>query len=149
MTLSQIVESYIAYKRSLGKDFKSKAAKLRAFVKSVGDGDIKRVDPRSVRRFLNGSGPVTANWFYKYQTLATFYRYAQAHHYVQNIPLPRAHRNHQKSFNPTSTPTTICASSLMLPTRGIDTRGFLHPIPSVRSCCYFMERASGSVKPCG
>ena len=26
MTLSQVVESYIAYKRSLGKDFKSKAA---------------------------------------------------------------------------------------------------------------------------
>ena len=69
MTLSQVVESYIAYKRSLGKDFKSKAVKLRAFVKSVGDGDIKQVNPCAVRRFLDGSGPVTANWFYKYQTL--------------------------------------------------------------------------------
>ena len=80
MTLSQVVVSYIAYKRSLGKDFKSKAATLRAFVKSVGDRDIRRVNPCSVRRFLDGSGPVTASWFYKYQTLATFYRYAQAHH---------------------------------------------------------------------
>src|SRR6266700_7308484 len=50
----------------------------------------KQVNPRAVRRFLDGSGPVTANWFYKYQTLATFYRYAQAHHYVQNSPLPRS-----------------------------------------------------------
>jgi integrase len=100
MTLSQVVESYIAYKRSLGKDFKTKTAKLRAFVKSVGDGDIRRVNPRFVRRFLDGSGPVTANWFYKYQTLATFYRYAQAHHYVQNIPLPRSKPQSPEKFQP-------------------------------------------------
>jgi hypothetical protein len=149
MTLSQVVESYIAYKLSIGKDFKSKAAKLRAFVKSVGDGDIRRVNPCSIRRFLDGGGPVTANWFYKYQTLATFYRYAQVHHTFKTSLCHAANRNHQRSFNPTSTPTTICASSLMLPTRGIDTRGFLHPIPSVRPCCYFMEPASGSVKRCG
>ena len=100
MTLSQVVESYIAYKRSLGKDFKSKAVKLRAFVKSVGDGDIRRVTPCSVRRFLDGSGPVTANWFYKYQTLATFYRYAQADHHVQNIPLPRIKPQSPEKFQP-------------------------------------------------
>ena len=100
MTLSQVVESYIAYKRSLGKDFKSKAATLRAFVKSVGDRDIRRVNPCSVRRFLDGSGPVTASWFYKYQTLATFYRYAQVHHYVLNSPLPRSKPQSPEKFQP-------------------------------------------------
>jgi integrase/recombinase XerD len=100
MTLSQVVETYIAYKRSLGKDFRSKAAKLRAFVKSVGDGDIRRVDPFAVRRFLDGSGPVTSNWFYKYHTLATFYRYAQAHHYVQNCPLPRSKPRPPEKYQP-------------------------------------------------
>jgi len=100
MKLSQVVESYIAYKRSLGKDFKSKTAQLRAFVKSVRDGDIGRVNPCAVRHFLDGSGPVTASWFYKYQTLATFYRYAKAHHYVQNIPLPRIKPQSPEKFQP-------------------------------------------------
>jgi integrase len=43
---------------------------------------------------------VTAHWFYKYQTLVTFYRYAQAHHYVQNIPLPRSKPQSPEKFQP-------------------------------------------------
>jgi hypothetical protein len=83
MKLSQAIEAYIVYKRSLGAGFRGEAVRLRAFVESVADGDMQQVRPQSVRRYLDGNGPVTSFWFSKYHTLAAFYRYAIARHYVQ------------------------------------------------------------------
>jgi site-specific recombinase XerD len=89
MKLSPAIEVYIAYKRSLGMGYRSEAVILRAFIKSVGDGDIRKVRPQAVRRYLDGNGKVTSFWFAKYHTLSAFYRYAVARHYVQKSPLPR------------------------------------------------------------
>jgi len=63
MTLSSVVESYIVHKRSLGMLFNRDAVLLRAYVKAIGDVDIRRIRPADVRRFLYGVGPVTAYWF--------------------------------------------------------------------------------------
>jgi site-specific recombinase XerD len=82
------VESYIVHKRSLGILFNSDAVRLRAYVKAMGDIDIRRVRPAAVRQFLYGVGPVTAYWFSKYHSLNPFYRYAIAHHHVSRSPLP-------------------------------------------------------------
>jgi len=57
MTLSSVVESYIVHKRSLGMLFNSDAVLLRAYVKAIGDVDIRRIRPADVRRFLYGVGP--------------------------------------------------------------------------------------------
>lgn len=100
MRLSQAIETYIAYKRSLGMGFRGEAVRLRAFVKSVGDGDMRRVRPRAVRCYLDGRGPVTSFWFAKYHTLAGFYRYALARHYVQRSPLPRSRPQPPEKFQP-------------------------------------------------
>ena len=88
MRLSSVVESYIAHKRSLGMLFNSDAVRLRAYVKAMGDIDIRRIRPDAVRQFLYGVGPVTAYWFSKYHSLNPFYRYAIAHHHVSKNPLP-------------------------------------------------------------
>jgi integrase/recombinase XerD len=88
MRLSSVVESYIAHKRSLGMLFNSDAVRLRAYVKAMGDVDIRRIRPDAVRQFLYGVGPVTAYWFSKYHSLNPFYRYAIAHHHVSKNPLP-------------------------------------------------------------
>ena len=88
MRLSRVVESYIAHKRSLGMLFNSDAVLLHAYVKAMGDVDIRRIRPAAVRQFLYGVGPVTAYWFSKYHSLNPFYRYAIAHHHVSKNPLP-------------------------------------------------------------
>ncbi len=68
MKLSKAVEQYILHKRSLGMRFKGQTTQLRAFVKAVGDRDMRLVKPAPVVRFLEGSrnGPITAFWFSKY-----------------------------------------------------------------------------------
>jgi site-specific recombinase XerD len=88
MRLSSVVETYIAHKRSLGMLFNTDAVRLRAYVKAMGDVDIRRVRSVAVRQFLYGVGPVTAYWFSKYHSLNPFYRYAIAHHHVSKNPLP-------------------------------------------------------------
>ena len=100
MKLSKAIEAYIAHKRSLGMSFRSDAVRLRAFVKSVGDGEIRQVRPQAVRRFLDGQGPVTSFWFSKYHSLTAFYRYAIARHYVEKSPLPRSTPQKPEKFLP-------------------------------------------------
>jgi site-specific recombinase XerD len=100
MKLSKAIEAYVAYKRSLGMSFRGEAVRLRAFVKSVGDGDLGRVRPPAVRRYLDGNGRVTSFWFAKYHTLSAFYRYAVARHYVAKSPLPRSRPQPPEKFQP-------------------------------------------------
>ncbi|MGA3049365.1 MAG: tyrosine-type recombinase/integrase [Terracidiphilus sp.] len=98
MRLSQAIETYIAYKRSLGNHFRSDAVRLRAFVKAVGNLEMGKIQPRAVRRFLDGKGPVTSFWFSKYHTLSGFYHYAIARHYVRRSPLPRSRPQQPEKF---------------------------------------------------
>ena len=78
MRLSQAIESYVEHKRSLGMSFHSPATHLRTFCKSVGDIHVAEISPDAVRKFLDGTGPVTMYWFGKYHMLSAFYRFAIA-----------------------------------------------------------------------
>jgi len=88
MNLSKAVEGYIVHKRSLGMGFRSEAVRLHAFVKAVGNCDMRFIKPVRVRQYLDGTGPVTYFWFSKYHTLTAFYRYAIARGYCSKSPLP-------------------------------------------------------------
>jgi len=88
MKLCEVVGTYITHKRSLGMQFRGEALQLGAYVKAMGNIEIDHVRPAAVRKFLDGRGPVTAYWFNKYYALHAFYRYALAHHYVSESPLP-------------------------------------------------------------
>src|ERR1700679_922276 len=100
MILSEAVEAYIVHKRSLGMGFRGEAVRLRAFVRTVGDRDMRRVGPAPVRRFLEGTGPITSFWFANCYTLNAFYRYALARGYVAKGPLPTNTPRKPERFQP-------------------------------------------------
>jgi integrase len=89
MNLQQLIERYIAYRQSLGAQFRADACMLRVFGRSVGShAEIGDVRPEQVSIFLAGHGPITRYWFAKYDALRGFYRYAVSRGYVATLPLP-------------------------------------------------------------
>jgi integrase/recombinase XerD len=88
MSLRDLVEAYIAYKRSLGMRFVSDAAVLRSFCRAMGDISAEAVKPEPVLAFIAGSGPLTTRWGLKLHILRGFYRYAQERGAVPVSPLP-------------------------------------------------------------
>jgi integrase/recombinase XerD len=102
MILSKAVEQYILHKRSLGMRYKGEATQLHAFLKAIGDRDMRLVKPGPVLRFLEGAGkgPITSFWFSKYHTLNRFYRYAVARQYCSSNPLPLSVPQKSEAFEP-------------------------------------------------
>jgi integrase/recombinase XerD len=88
MTLSRCIDEYVRHRRSLGVCFHGEQVRLSAFVKSVGDRALADVTPDSVRRYLDGTGPVTQAWFCRFHTVAGFYRFALRRQYVDRSPMP-------------------------------------------------------------
>ncbi len=85
----ELVESYIAHRRSMGDKFESAAVVLRAFGRAVAASpDIDGVGPGQVESFLNGSGPVTSAWHIRHTALLGFYRYATSRGHASSMPLP-------------------------------------------------------------
>ena len=88
MTLHEVVEAYIAFKRALGARLDSEARVLRAFCRSVGEIDMANVKPDLVLAFIAGTGPVTNTWKQKASVLRSFYRYAVGRGFAASAPLP-------------------------------------------------------------
>lgn len=89
MTLRELIEEYIAFRKSLGELQGSNAVTLRAFGRAVGgDADAAGVRAEQVDAFLNGTGPPTLNWHVKMSVLRPFYRYAVSRGHVAAAPLP-------------------------------------------------------------
>jgi integrase/recombinase XerD len=59
MTLSRCIDEYVRHRRSLGVCFHGEQVRLSAFVKSVGDRALADVTSEAVRRYLDGTWPVT------------------------------------------------------------------------------------------
>lgn len=88
MSLSDLVDTYISFKRSLGMRFVTDTAVLRAFCRAMGEIDIAHVKREAVLAFLAGSGPISAKWMRKFKTLRSFYRYALGRGFAAACPLP-------------------------------------------------------------
>lgn len=100
MKLSQLVDEYIVFKKSLGVVGRTDGFTLRAFAKAMGDVEIRAVVPDRVSTFLAGGGPVTSHWHRKHCTLTSFYRYALAHGHVGCSPLPTVLPKQPERFAP-------------------------------------------------
>ena len=74
----------------MGMRFHTETASLKAFCRSLGEIDIREVQPQPVLAFLSGErkGPVTATWHLKFKILTGFYRFALSRGYVDFCPLP-------------------------------------------------------------
>ena len=89
MTLLEAIDSYIAWKRTLGQRFESGAHRLHSFSRFVGqETDCNAVSVEQVRDFLAGSGPLTPTRSHRYSTLAGFFNYAVGRGLAQVAPLP-------------------------------------------------------------
>lgn len=100
MGLSQAIENYIEQKRPLGMVFRVQSTTRRVFANPQRDIQMTKVSTDSVRRFLDGTGPVTQYWFYKYRTVHCFYRFAISRRYVDHSPLPVNKPQPPEDFQP-------------------------------------------------
>jgi len=111
MSLHNVVEAYIAFKRGLGARLESEAQVLRAFCRSMGDIHIRDAKPAAVLAFIAGAGPVTRTWKQKASVLRSFYRYAVGRGYATNSPVPTA----VPKFPPGRTPYIYSTNELKRP----------------------------------
>jgi integrase len=88
MKLSACLDDYVSYRRSLGVCFHGEQVRLRTFGRMMGDIDVAEVQPEAVRRYLEGTGPITTHWLVKYHTLTGFFRFAIARGQAVSSPLP-------------------------------------------------------------
>ena len=88
MKITDAVHEFVLYKQSLGMTYKNRALKLTAFARLAGPVEIDSISPETVRRFLDGDRPVTAEWFNKFSALKMFFRFALSRGYATRNPLP-------------------------------------------------------------
>lgn len=101
MTLRELIEQYITFRKSLGELQGSNAKTLRAFGRAVGnDAGAADVRAEQVEAFLNGTGPVTLTWHIKLGVLRPFYRYAVSRGHAATAPLPTVIPKRPPAFVP-------------------------------------------------
>ena len=86
--LIDVIDNYLAQKRSLGMRFESPEVLLRRFCRVMGNPEIREIAPEMVAAFLHGSGPLSAAWTFRYRVLSGFYRFAVSRGHVAFSPLP-------------------------------------------------------------
>ena len=88
MKVSDLVDSYVSYRRSLGMRYHTQADFLKSFVRAAGDIDIREVRPDTIRTLLIVKGRVTASWEPRHSTLSGLYRFAICRGLADVCPLP-------------------------------------------------------------
>ena len=89
MKLRDAVTQYVTHKRSMGMRFNTEERGLKSFCHSQEGKDLAQIEPEDVLVFLAGNGPPTLFWHRKHEALSGFYRFAIAHGYTNQSPLPR------------------------------------------------------------
>jgi site-specific recombinase XerD len=101
MNLSQLIEQYIAFRKSLGEIQDTNAQTLRMFGRFIGGtADVVEVSHEQVNAFLAGKGQMTLTWHHKLGVLRSFYRYAVTRDFVPSAPLPTVIPRRPPSFVP-------------------------------------------------
>jgi integrase/recombinase XerD len=90
MKLLDAVGQYVTHKQSMGMRFNSEWRVLKSFCCSQEGKDLAQIEPGQVLDFIAGNGPPTRFWHRKHETLTGFYRFAIAHGYVGDSPLPKS-----------------------------------------------------------
>ena len=88
MSLSDVIDAYIAVKTSLGMKFDSARRLLGQFSREIGNPPIGEVQAEAVAAFLRGRGALNATWGLKYRILSGFYKFAISRGHVDSSPLP-------------------------------------------------------------
>ena len=86
--LIDVINSYLAQKRSLGIRFETPERLLRRFCRAVGNPEIEEITPEMIVTFLRGNGPLSVSWKVRYRILSGFYRFAISRGHAAFSPLP-------------------------------------------------------------
>ena len=89
MKLAQVVEDYVAWKRSLGFRFRTAGKILGTFARAAGPVDILDVSEQVVAGFLKRpKPPIRTSWHTKYYALVGLVRFALQRGLLSTSPLP-------------------------------------------------------------
>jgi site-specific recombinase XerD len=91
MTLREVIDQYILWRRAHGAKFTTGANLLRRFLRYAdGDATYDVVTTTQVLAFLAGKGPLARHRENKYYVLAGFWRYAISRGHATRSPLPNS-----------------------------------------------------------
>jgi site-specific recombinase XerD len=91
MTLREVIEQYILWRRAHGAKFTTGANLLRHFLRYAdGDAACDAVTTTQVLAFLAGKGPLARHRENKYYVLAGFWRHAISRGHATRSPLPNS-----------------------------------------------------------
>jgi len=96
----EVIDAYLALRRSLGVQLEREGRYLRQFAREMGNVSLSAISREAVARFLHGKGEPTATWTMKRSSLAGLYRYAIGRGIVTVSPLPE----HPPKFAAPQTP---------------------------------------------
>jgi site-specific recombinase XerD len=89
MKLAQVVEDYVAWKRSLGFRFRTAGNIVKAFAREAGPIEIRDVSQHMVAAFLKGlRPPIRSSWHTKHSALAGLVRFSLQRGLLFTSPLP-------------------------------------------------------------
>jgi len=100
MNTLEVIDAYLAARRSLGVRLEREGRYLRQFARETGNPPLSEINREAVARFLHGRNVPTATWKVKRSSLAGLYRYAIGRGIVTVSPLP----DHPPKFSPPQTP---------------------------------------------
>lgn len=91
MKVVDLVEAYIAYRRSLGEKYQSPAVMLHSFARFVGENrDSMSIDEETCTAFLySPNNEVSASWFLRYSSLKWMFEWAIVRGHMQEVVLPK------------------------------------------------------------
>jgi integrase/recombinase XerD len=91
MNLTDLVTSYVNFRRTLGEKCLTNEAVLRSFCRAVRlQTQLRRIRVKHVEAFLAGTGPITNAWHVKYSALKGFFQFAVSRGHLGHVPLPTA-----------------------------------------------------------
>jgi site-specific recombinase XerD len=87
--LTQVVDDYVEWKRSLGFRFRSAAKILKAFARQAGPIDVHEASREMVEGFLRGPRPqIRSSWHTKHYALVGLFRFALQRGLLSTSPSP-------------------------------------------------------------
>lgn len=130
MTVLEVIDAYLAARRSLGVRLEREGRYLRQFAREMDNASLSAISREAVARFLHGRNVPTATWKAKRTALAGLYRYAIGRGIVTVSPLP----DRPPKFSPPQTPYVYSPAEVQ---RLLDATAVLdHPASRLQAMTY-------------
>jgi|ERR1700733_5934534 len=100
MRISQAVERYVSWKKSLGLRYTSVEKFFASFSRGMKDRPVSEITRSQISAFLNRTNCSNSTWLQNYDKLSRFFRYLEILGELKRSPLPVARQKQQTTFIP-------------------------------------------------